>query len=335
MGGSRPETWGRSLSKDRCMLSDDTTTPPSQFDILFKKKLKGDNRGMAGGQTIYLNASYFFRNTNNASSYTKNPTNFDSVLIHEMAHIAQHNGFRSYWNGSPSYWAEGLSDYARYKLGYTNGWRCPECGTDYPHYTSGYRCAGAFLLYVDGMSGSNVGRRLASALRHGSYTDHFLAKETGKDLKELWAEFQKTAAFLPNATEMYQIHQALGYVNGRPPKNLSARAVAYLKKRPGGPLTLDAGNFVHQLAEQNKLPGVTEAERKRKSFALSVDPADFLRETESKKLPTTRKLIGSYDQGETKYYYAVFRASEEKPWVLQRAWRAGADGQILEEYQVE
>jgi hypothetical protein len=185
------------------------------------------------------------------------------------------------------------------------------------------------------MYSSNVVRRLASALRRGSYSDSFFVKETGKELTNLWAEFQKTSVFLPGATEIYQIHQALGYVNGRPPKNLSARATAYLKKRPGGPLTLDAGNFVHKLAEQNKLPGVTETERKGKSFTLSIDPLDFLRETESNKLPTTRKLIGSYDEGETKFCYVVFRASENKPWILQRAWRAGADGHVLEEYQIE
>src|SRR5207244_1120657 len=107
-----------------------------------------------------------------------NPDNLDKILIHEMVHVAQ--SFKV-----ASYWREGLADYVRYKLGYTNGWACPQCSEDYPHYTSGYWCAGAFLLWMDAIYGTKLIHELNQALRRGSYSEELFSIVTGKTLAEL------------------------------------------------------------------------------------------------------------------------------------------------------
>jgi len=317
------------------LLADGTAKPPRQIDIVFRKQLKGDAMGLAIGRTVYLNASYFVRETNKESSYLKDSVNFDKVLVHEITHVVQQRSFSSDWKQSNEYWAEGLADYVRYKLGYKNGWSCPQCGFEYPHYTSGYWCAGAFLLYVDSTYGSNVVRRLNSELRRGLYSDSFFAGATGKSLDELWACFQKTAAYMPGADDTHRYRQALGYVDGRPPKDFAARAVAYIKKKPGGALTLDAGQFLATLIVQNKLPGVTKAVRMGKSFSLALDPVDLLNGSESADFPATRKWFGQYNDESEKNYYIVFRASQERPWKLQRAWRATRDGHLIQNFEIE
>src|SRR6266542_4304454 len=114
------------------VLADDTSKLPKQFDIIFKKHTWRGNPGVTFGNRIRLNADWV----------AKNPAGLDMVLVHEMAHVAQ--AYKWYhWFSTPSYWSEGMADYARFKLGYTNGWRCPQCSVEFPHFTSGYSCAGA------------------------------------------------------------------------------------------------------------------------------------------------------------------------------------------------
>src|SRR5689334_17650722 len=84
------------------LLSDDTSKLPRQFDIVFEKRL--DDVGQTLGTKVHLNADWF----------SKNPTNLDMVLVHEMAHVAQR-----YKSEAPFYWKEGIADYVRYKLDYT------------------------------------------------------------------------------------------------------------------------------------------------------------------------------------------------------------------------
>src|SRR5437773_7936733 len=202
------------------VLGADTAKLPKQFDIIFKKQTWRGNPGVTFGRRIRLNADWV----------SKNPAGLDMILIHEMAHVAQ--AYKWYnWFNTPSYWAEGMADYARFKLGYTNGWRCPQCSVEFPHFTSGYACAGAFLLFLDATCGSNVVRQLNAELRQGRYSDRFFAKATGRNLDELWAQFQKFPAYTPVAAEVNELHNALGYVNGKPPWNGRARFKAYLKQQ--------------------------------------------------------------------------------------------------------
>jgi hypothetical protein len=121
-----------------------------------------------------------------------------------MAHVAQR-----YAPGAPGHWTEGIADYVRYTLGYTNSWSYPHCAAQFPHYTSGYWCTSAFLMHVEAKYGSKVVLQLNSALRQRGYSDDFFEKATGKKIDDLWADFQKTAAFQPSAAEALKKKEAL------------------------------------------------------------------------------------------------------------------------------
>lgn len=151
----------------------------------------------------------------------------------------------------PLYWIEGIADYACAKLGHTNVSNCPECGRDYPDYHDGYKCAAAFLLYIDSIYGADVVRSLNAAIREGAYEDRFFQRETGRTLDELWSDFQKTSAYTPFAADLNELHQALAYQAGKPPKDINARLEKYFalhpdiketyEMAPGGPQTLQNG----------------------------------------------------------------------------------------------
>ena len=173
------------------LLTDDASKVPQQFDLIIKKEQSVP--GMASGTTIYLSAAWFI----------KNPTDLGAI-VHEMTHVAQH-----YAPGAPGYWTEGIADYVRYTLGYTNSWSYPHCAAQFPHYTSGYWCTSAFLMYIDAKYGSKIVLGLNSALRQQGYSDDYFEKATGKKIDDLWAEFQKTAAFQHSAAQALKKQDSL------------------------------------------------------------------------------------------------------------------------------
>jgi hypothetical protein len=334
------------------LLADDSSRLPRQFDIVFKKHL--GSPGVTSGRTIRLNAGWL----------ANSPVYLDTVLGHEMAHVAQdHKWYRkskTHW-----YWQEGIADYVRCKLGYTNGWGCPQCSQDFPHYTSGWSCAGAFLLYLDTAYGSNIVRQLNAALRRGSYSERFFANATGRPLDELWAEFQKTPAFTPIAgqlnelkeslgnlkrtspeevqarfeaylrqhhtgAEMNKLYEALGYVNGQPPKDVGERYKDYLYfGRPAGALTEEAVEFLQSLEEKGQLPGIPKDDQQGASLTIEMSPQAF-----SSAYPILRTFYLSDSGDPSLYYYVVGRESEGSAWKLQKAWRTGPDGRVVEEFSV-
>jgi hypothetical protein len=304
------------------VLTAEPATSPAQFDIVFKPTLERGNRGVTTGRTIYLNTQWL----------QQNAANFDHVLVHEMAHVAQsYPWFR--WRKTPSYWVEGMADYTCYKLGFTNDWWCPECGEAYPHYTSGYRCTGAFLLYVDNIYGEQVIRDLNQTLCRGKFSDAFFKKATGQTLTELWQNFQKTSAYKPEATDAYKLRQLLGYPRGQPPRNAAKRALAYLKKAPGGKLTLEASQLLRNLCESNQLPGFFRdlSQPKREQLTVGLEPEDFLAACESVALPATRKFFAQLGEEGDRVHYVLHRASAAEDWKIQRAWRSDTSGRVLEE----
>ena len=325
------------------LLADDTSKLPQHFDIVFKKHTWRGNPGVTLGTRIRLNAEWL----------TKNPASLEMVLVHEMAHVAQHyKWYRRY--KIPPHWHEGIADYTRYKLGYTNGWRCPQCAVEFPHYTSGYACAGAFLLFVDATCGSNVVRQLNAELRRGSYSDKFFTKTTGKSLDKLWAEFQQTPAFTPVAAEVNKLHNALGYVNGKPPRWVRDRFEAYLKRQgetqellrdaademKGKPLMdvfrlyalfryfEEAGQFLESLRDKGQLPGFSKDEPGEISFEASE------LECGSEAYRGSRAFSCTKDGDPSTYHYIVIPQSKDGVWRLVRAWRTGPDGRVIEEYPV-
>ena len=335
------------------VLAEDTSNLPQRFDIVFKKHTWGGYPGVTRGAKIRLNAGWL----------SDHPVYLDTVLSHEMAHVAQDYG----WYRSlkiPWYWREGIADYARCKLGYTNGWGCPQCSPNFPHYTSGWSCAGAFLLYLDAAYGSNTVRQLNAVLRQSSYSDRFFANATGRSLGQLWMEFQKTPAFMPIVAEINQLYEALGnlkgkpfeefqarfeaylknhhadaeinklhealaYVNGRPPKDVLDRYKEYLYfGRPAGYLTEEAVEFLGSLDEKGQLPGTEPPDHVGELLTIDSEAAF------SSVFPVSRTFYLSKKGDPSLYYYLVFRASEESAWKLQKAWRIGPDGGLLEEYPV-
>jgi len=323
------------------VLADDRSMLPQQFDIVFKQNTWRGNPGVTFGTTIRLNADWLARN----------PAGLEMVLVHEMAHVAQHYKWYD-WLQTPSYWMEGIADYVRYKLGYTHGWRCPQCSVEFPHYTSGYACAGAFLLFVDATCGSNVVRQLNAELRRGSYSEKFFAKATGKSQDELWAEFQKTPAFTPVAAELNKLYSALGYVNGKPPRDVRAHFEAYLKqqgetneqlrdvddemkRRPLKEVLRlyaflrhfeEAAEFLENLGKNGRLPGFSKDE------VSEISPGTSDWECLSEAYPGSRTFTCTKKDDPSAYHYIVVRESNDVPWKLQRAWRTGPDGRVIEEY---
>jgi hypothetical protein len=233
------------------LLGDGTPDMPQRLDIVFREHLSGPRLrpgeevwGCATRETVFLNAGWL----------CEHPEYLDAVLVHEMAHVAQnypHIGYRHVWQWyahqigfivahpfrnypppGPTYWLEGIADYVCAKLGYTNTCECPQCDEAYPHYTSGYNCTSAFLLYIDSTYGPAVIGRLNAALRRGNYSDQFFAGATGKTLGELWKDFQTTTAYTPVAADFNELHEALEDDNGKPAKDVAARLDTYLSSHP-------------------------------------------------------------------------------------------------------
>ena len=363
------------------LLVEDPGKAPAQFDIIFKSHLKPGKTGVTKNTRIYLDArefaetpgllEWFSKNATNLDAYAAGATNLqtvlvsylDRVLVHEMAHVAEH--YRGvapiYWTDAPTHWEEGIADYVRFKLGYTNAWDCPQCSAAFPHYTSGYECAGALLLHLDATYGSNVVRRLNTELRNGSCSDDFFAQATGKNLDELWADFEKTPAVKPIAVELNKFRGAIGYKNGEPPGNVRKQAAAYLRQHadarkfyeglgftaskphkgvqsaieaylylkllPGGDVTLDAMTFLTNLKLKGQLPGWSKKEHGQASFAV-------LKPGETPSYPVSRTLLFSKKGDHTTFNYTVERASEGGDWKLKRAWRVNESGRVIEEYPV-
>ena len=335
------------------LLAESNSTFPRQFDVCFKQHLARGQYGEAEITQIRLSAAAY-------QEFTNNPAFLDALLVHEMAHVAQHyfrpllGGWLVVHHHPPPCWTEGMADYVCFKLAQTNGLRCPECGYQYPDYRSGYSCAGAFLLYLESHYDSNIVRQLNQTLRFGGYSDRFFAQTTGRELPALWAEFQHTAAFTPVAARMLQLEQSLGYANGQPPRNIKKRFRALVEKQ-ADPVMKEMLKSAHVLGNemddiQGHLavylylaqpggsaeaflfnneglpPGFAHGDQVSLDFVLGEPDLDQI-------FPVTRSLTLTRKGDSSSYHYTVFRASADGPWKLQRAWRTTSAGGV-EEYPV-
>jgi len=314
-----------SYPKILALLSENPSEAPQQFSIIFRnhasvKNLMNDGSGgfMQNGK-IYLGLDWL----------TNTPAELDSYLVHEMTHVAQDYS----WRRTSACWTEGIADYVRFKLGYTNGWMCPQCSALYPHYTSGYTCAGAFLLFLDTQYGDGVVAKLNHELRHHSYSDGFFKNTTGKDLKELWSAFQQTPAYTPAAAELWKLEKSAGYVNGRPPRKVSAetlakidraRGLAVIKEIPGGALMADAMRFLGSLKDSNQLPGWAKGEKGRAEVLLNT--VGLAGETN---YPYQHTFTARKNGDPRVFHYTVRRESEQSDWKLEQAWCTDKSGQTV------
>ena len=80
---------------------------------------------------------------------------------------------------------------------------------------------------------------------------------------------------------------------------------------------------------KGQLLGWSKREHGRVSFAVSNPD-----EGDRAAYPVSRTLRFNKKHADTTYHYTVTRLSEEDGWKVQRAWRTGSDGRVIEEYPI-
>jgi len=333
------------------LLSDGKTKFPAHFDLSLKPI-----KTARTGETLFTEVVL---NVDAAQRLNDDPGELKTVLAHELAHVAQHywhpilGRWLMYDTSEPSYWTEGIADCCAFKI--CGG--CAQCNALYPGYQNGYSCAAALILYVETNYCPRVLPMLNARLASGNFRDSFFKEITGKDLPELWAEFQRSPAYTPEARSMIELQQALGYVDGKPPKDIEKRIerhidslgnplirdmmkrllstpsqrldiqtqlalIAYLTQPGGAPETCLAA-----LREEGRLPGFAKGERPILHTWLTAK--DLSAEYPARKTMTATRAGDPSD-----YHYTLERASQDTAWRLGRAWKTGPDGRVEEEYPV-
>jgi hypothetical protein len=203
----------------------------------------------------------------------------------------------------------------------------------YPHYTSGYCCAASFLFFVEAGYDAQIAAQLNHALRHGAYSDQFFKKETGKDLEELWAAFQKTPEFSPSAAEILKLEESLGYVNGRPGRKTKpgaeskiarARGLAMIAEQPGGAPLAGAYKFLAGLRDHGQLPGWRKEEKGKVEFSLNkTDLAS------QPKYPFRNTIKVTKDRDGLVYHYTLLHESPGTDWKLEKSWCTDKNDRLI------
>jgi hypothetical protein len=293
---------------------------PRSFEIVLTNEV-GGNVGQAVGRRIYINAHYF-TTPSQPNAIFKNPTDVDAVLVHEMVHVAQR-----YSGSAVSHWTEGIADYVCAKLGYTNAANCPTCSAMYPHYRAGYQCAAAFLLFLETQYAPDVVPELHRRLQRGSFEKAFFREICGKDLAELWTEFQQTSAYPPSARETLELQDALGYRDGNPPPDIIRRTETHFKF-PAGSVTNALAALI-ALKGHGTLPGFASADR----ASATLTSTSFTGQS-----PGMYPFVLTWylrKTGEPSWYaYTLAQASDREPWRLQQAQRISSDHRVTEDLPV-
>jgi len=302
------------------ILKDTGRRAPRSFEIVFTNQL-GGNVGQTVGGTIYLNAHYIATPARPAGMFQR-PADVDAVLVHEMTHMAQ-----QYDAKAAVHWAEGMADYICARLGYTNDLNCPYCSATYPHYRSGYQCAAAFLSFVERQYAPDIVPQLHRRLRLGSYRDSFFREICGKELDELWSDFQQTAAYTASARESLELQMALGFQDGNPPPDIVRRTEAHFRL-PAGSIT-NALTSLIALKTSGELPG----------FARTDQASATLSSTSFTEMnPGVYPLVLKWylrKAGEPSWHaFTLAQPSEGEPWHLRAAQRLSSDHRVAENLPV-
>jgi len=333
------------------VLGEDASKAQRRFTIIFAKRLRPGVGAETRLSTIYVNTEHLNRTRdflNRYATYSTNAPNvelmmthlLEGILVHEMTHVAQPYT-RYFWlpmyrKKVPIWWVEGLAYYVGGKLGYSMGTDCPGCLWWHDYGSDGW-CAAAFLLYLDATYGAAVVQQLHTQLGRRAYHGRFFEAATEKNLKELWADFKKTPGFIAPEPAALNLEQSLGYIDHKPPKGIdprsaarveAARLFAYLRRQPGGALTVAAINYFKALKTQDQLPGWREDDEC--DDLTTIDAFGAKGETH----PVFRTIHAQKKADHTLYHYRVVQESKESGWKLQRAWRTDKDGRMLAEYPI-
>jgi hypothetical protein len=148
------------------------------------------------------------------------------------------------------------------------------------------------------------------------------------------AYFQRRSAGpLPDGLDA--LRESLGFLNGRPPKDLEARFEALAKQKPGGWIFLDTMNFLHDLKKKGQLPGFLKNDAGYGKIWFDTDLAyEWEHKAGPEDYPIVQTLMVYKKDDLSIYNYTVVQASPDAPWKLQRAWKAAPNGRILKDYPV-
>lgn len=167
-----PNLCKKEYSTIKKLLVKGAYNPPSNIRIIFDNF---DGVANTQGEKINLNIGYF----------KENPEDYGAV-VHEMVHVAQ-----NYQKPVPLWLVEGIADYIRFEMGYSDKSKLSCKENQNKHYSSSpYSCAPAFVYYVE-KTNNGVIAKLNTALRQEGYNDRLFSKYTGKTVEQLWQECRK------------------------------------------------------------------------------------------------------------------------------------------------
>ncbi len=106
------------------------------------------------------------------------------------------------------------------------------------------------------------------------------------------------------------------------------------KQRPGGKLTVEAGEFLMGLAKAGRLPGFSANEHGTMHAGIVDAKANTPSGAVPEPYPVSRVIHFQKQGSASDYFYVVVLESDGGPWKLQRGWRTDADGHVVEIYPV-
>ena len=106
------------------------------------------------------------------------------------------------------------------------------------------------------------------------------------------------------------------------------------EERPGGAFTVEAGEFLIELAKASKLPGFAASEHGTMHAGILDGNAETPADGAPEAYPVSRAIHFQKDGDPSNYFYIVVRKSQHDSWRLQKAWRADADGNVVQTYEV-
>jgi hypothetical protein len=136
----------------------------------------------AVGNVIYVNPDY-----------AKKHPNDQGMLVHEMFHVVD-----AYPNGvkAPSWFREGMADYARSRYSHIESWRLPAVKST-QKYTDSYGVTARFFSWLNHIKAPGSVLKIHQRVQNNYYSDDLFKEYTGKTLPQLWFEYQKN----PGAVE--------------------------------------------------------------------------------------------------------------------------------------
>lgn len=127
---------------------------------------------------------HFSTNYISQVSESRQKEEMQGVLVHEMVHCWQHNGYGT----APGGLIEGIADWVRLKAGYAPPHWKRHADKD---WDSGYERTAYFLEWLEKEHGSDIVRRINEGLRESKYEEEpFWNNCCGKAVSKLWEEYR-------------------------------------------------------------------------------------------------------------------------------------------------